>query len=293
MINHKRGTNQTKSNLSTPEMTPSKRVILWTAPRCVSTAFERCIMNLKNSKIIHEPFSLPFYFGPERQSQRYSCQAGDHKETYESVTRMLQKDYYGKEIIFSKDMAYYIDKKFHIFLEEGFNNFKHSFLIRDPKKAVLSLYEASTNSKLTGWNYFDPVEAGFKQLFQFYQFVKRHLDASPVVVDADDLLDNPEGIMMSYCEAVEVEYQENMTRWNPGPVEEWDIWAGWHEDVLKSSGFTSRKNRRSKTREEEEYIPQEVVDTIENSMLCFDTMYTARIHAKKLTWVQIKSLPLQ
>ena len=262
---------------------PQKRVVLWTAPRCVSTAFERSMMNLKNSKIFHEPYSLPFYFGPERQSKRYNLEAINAKATYRSVSKLLQKEYDGVDLVFVKDMAYYIDKKFDIFLEDGFKNFKHTFLIRSPKKAVVSLYKASVNAKLTGWDYFDPVEAGFKQMFEFFQFVRSHLDPSPVVVDADDLLDNPEGIMQSYCEALGLEYQENMTKWTPGPVPDWDTWAGWHEDALKSSGFTPRKNK-SRSRDGDAFVmedmPAEAVDAIERSMPHFEALYSFRIHAK-------------
>ena len=50
-------------------------------------------------------------------------------------------------------MAYQVENNFEIFLDE---DIQHTFLIRDPAKAVASLYRASTNPKLTGWDYFDP-----------------------------------------------------------------------------------------------------------------------------------------
>lgn len=126
------------------------RIILWTAPRCVSTAFERSIMTLKNSKIFHEPYSKAYYFGPEKQSPRYASQETNQQATYRSISKMLQKEYDGRDFLFSKEMAYCVENKMHIFTEEGFKNFQHSFLIRHPLKAVYSLYKASTNPKLTG-----------------------------------------------------------------------------------------------------------------------------------------------
>ena len=260
-----------------------KRVILWTASRCLSTAFERSMMNLKNSKVFHEPYLFPFYFGPERQSKRPSLEAINPEATYRSASELLQKEYDGVDVVFAKDMAYYIDKKFDIFLEDGFKNFKHTFLIRNPNKAVLSLFKASTSPTLTGWDSFDPVEVGFKQMFEFFQFVRSHLDPSPVVVDADDLLDNPEGIMQSYCE----ENQENMTKWTPGPVPQWENGhcrcLGWHQGVLKSSGIIPRK-KKSRSRDgsafDMEDTPAEVVDAIEMSMPHFEALYPFRIHAK-------------
>ena len=246
------------------------------------------MMNLKKSKIFHEPYTLPFFFGPERQSQRYSLKTIDPKATYRSVSELLQKEYDGVDLIFSKDMACCIDNKFDIFLENGFKNFRHTFLIRNPKRAVFSLYKVTTNPTLTGWDSFDPAEAGFKQMFEFFQFVWSHLDPTPVVVDADDLLDNPEGILQSYCEALGLEYQENMTKWAPRPVPHWENCncLGWHEVVLKSSGFLPRKSN-SKCRDggefDMEHMPQEVVDTIEMSMPHFKALYSVRIQAAKNT----------
>ena len=258
-----------------------KRVILWSAPRCVSTAFERSITNLKNTKTFNEPYAEPFYFGPERQSERYNMEAIRPQVTYRSVSDLLQKEYDGVDLVFVKEMVKYVYNKFDIFLEERFKNFKHTFIIRNPKRAVFSLYKAMTNPKLTGWDSFDPVQAGFKQMYEFFQFVRSHLDPSPVVVDSDDLVDNPQGILQSYCDELGLEYQENMTKWTPVSTLTPNCcfsW-GWHEAALKSSGFIPRKNE-SGDAFDMKAMPAEVVDTIEMSMPFFEAMYSVRIHAK-------------
>lgn len=180
-------------------------------------------------------------------------------------------------------MAYCVENKFDIFTEEGFKNFKHSFLIRHPLKAVYSLYKASTNPKLTGWDYFNPAEAGFRQMVELYKFVDRHIHRDPIVVDADDLLDYPNEILKSYCEAVRLEYEENMTSWEPGPVPEWDAWAGWHEDALKSSGFKARvkKNRsRACAAFDVEDLPPEVAAVVEECMPYFEALSAKKILPK-------------
>ena len=134
---------------------------------------------------------------------------------------MLQQEFKSKEFVFIKDMAYCVEGKFDIFLEDGFKHFKHTFMIRDPKKAVTSLFKLSTNPELAGWDYFDPAETGFRQLFELYQFIDSHVYKNPVVVDAEDLLRFPNEIMKNYCEAVGLPFAEIMTSWQPGPVAEW------------------------------------------------------------------------
>ena len=242
-------------------------------------------MTLKNSKIFHEPYSKAYYFGPEKQSPRYASQETNHQATYRSISKMLQKEYDGRDFLFSKEMAYCVENKMHIFTEEGFKNFQHSFLIRHPLKAVYSLFKASTNPKLTGWDYFDPAEAGFRQMLELYEFVDRNIHRNPVVVDADDLLDYPNEILQSYCEAVGLEYEENMTSWEPGPVPEWDTWAGWHEDALKSSGFKPRvkKNRsRACTAFDVEDLPPEVAAVVEECMPHYEALAAKKILPKNI-----------
>ena len=261
---------------------PYKRVILWTAPRCISTAFERCMINLKKSKVLHEPFTQAFYYGPERQHNRFSNQPADPQKTYDATCKLLQKEYDGKELVFSKDMSYYIDNKFKMFLGEGFKNFKHSFLIRDPRKAIVSLYKASTSPSLTGWSYFDSTEAGFVQMYEFYKFVRQHLDPCPVVVDADDLLDDPEGMMRSYCEYVGIDYQEGMTKWDAGPAEAGWVDSGWHGSLLRSSGLTRNRKQPKTDEKPQTMMPNEVLAAVEEAIPCYNAMHSTRIHANKL-----------
>lgn len=50
---------------------------------------------------------------------------------------MLNPDIIGEsliEVVFVKDMAYYFEGRFDV-IEELFSTAKHSFLIRDPRKA--------------------------------------------------------------------------------------------------------------------------------------------------------------
>ena len=51
--------------------------------------------------------------------------------------------------MFVKDMAYYLVNRLDTpaLLPEGYT---HTFLIRDPKKSVYSLYKMSLNKELTG-----------------------------------------------------------------------------------------------------------------------------------------------
>eukprot|EP00794_Sanderia_malayensis_P010752 gene10752-11902_t len=257
----------------------TQRIFLWTAPRCVSTAFERSIMEVENSKIFHEPFSKAYYFGPERISPRYKHQSPDANSTYKSISKRLRKELDGVELVFSKDMAYCIDEHFFDVIIDGLHHFKHSFLIRDPRKALPSLYRASVNKQLTGWDYFDPIEAGFQQMYDLFQFIVNRLGETPVVVDADDLLENPEETMQAYCEAIGINFNKKMLEWEPGPVPDWDVWSGWHENALKSSGFKRQEPDKKKIEATDEYqrLPNIVRQTIERSIPQYEELCKHRV----------------
>jgi len=270
----------------------TRRIILWTAPRCVSTAFTRSIMELENSKIFLEPYSHGYYFGPERQSNRYQHQAPDSKSTYWSIAKVIQKEHDGIDIVFSKDMAYCVEGHFSDFLTEGFAGFKHTFLIRNPRKSIPSLHKVSTNKSLTGWDYFDPIEAGFRQLYELYKFVIAELDPNPIIIDADNLLDNPENIMRSYCEGLGIKFNPKILSWEPGPAFELDNYnwpLGWHEHAFESCGFEtqdSAKKVAAAKRHKEEKLPDLVEETIKRSMPFYQEMYNAKCRSPSKNFEQ-------
>ena len=258
---------------------PKKHVFLWTAFRSCSSAFERSILTLPRMQLMSEPFSASFYFGPQRQSCRYESKEADSKASYENVAREIlnQGNDDNIDLLFVKDMACYMKGRLG-FLKEFFQDAKHSFLIRNPKKSIPSQYRASENPEIqdSGWNYFDPQEAGFQELFEMYSFVKDNLDANPVVVDADDLLESPKQIMKEYCDRVGIKYEEHMTTWKPGEIiQAWqDVWVAWRRGALNSSGFI--KSDTSSSKPEIEY-PSDVVKAMEDSQAFYDKMFSVRL----------------
>ena len=194
-------------------------------------------MELENGKVFHEPYERAFYLGPERQSKRYNHQIPDDKGKYHNIGVSLMKEYEGTDLVFFKDMGYAIYNHFDEFLQGEFQAFQHTFLMRNPNKPIPSLYAASVNKQLTGWDNFDPDECGFKQLFQLYQFLVANIDENPVVVDAGDLLEDPEGIMRAYCEGIGVKFYKKMLEWEPQHFPRAHAYQGWHNNVLNSSGF--------------------------------------------------------
>ncbi|RIB24135.1 hypothetical protein C2G38_2032138 [Gigaspora rosea] len=100
----------------------------------------------------------------------------------------------------------------------------HTFLIRNPEKSLRSLYKA-TNFIIPKIDEhcinpgFDKNLAGLKQSKQIFDFLK-DLNKQPIVVDADDVINDPEGILKKYCELIGEEFKKEMIQWEAKPINE-------------------------------------------------------------------------
>ena len=80
----------------------TKRLFLWAVPRSISTAFFRAMMHRQRTKVLLEPFSRAYYYGPERQSKRYADQPVQPADSYEAVMRDVEQKYDGMHALLSK-----------------------------------------------------------------------------------------------------------------------------------------------------------------------------------------------
>jgi len=232
-------------------------------------------MEIPNGKIFHEPYGIPYYFGPERVSYRYRNQNTAADATFDSVTSKLTNKYPEHDFVFVKDMAYYLKGRYSTLLSEDLMNFSHSFLIRNPERAIPSLYRASVNEGRTGWTYFDESEAGFQEMYELYKIL---VDSGKTVtvIDCDDLLSDPETMMKLYCSAVGLKFKPGMTRWEPGPQPDWDVWQGWHNDALNSTGLHPPQPQRSSPKADEP-VPEEVLQAARKAVPSYLELYELRL----------------
>ena len=100
---------------------------------------------------------------------------------------------------------------------------------------------------------------------------------SPVVVDADDLLADPDGMMKAYCTATGIQYEENMTTWEPGPVPDWlefPMDMEWRAEVMQSNGFIQRNKTAAPLPRD---LPDVVSECIFECQLLYEALYPARL----------------
>ncbi|UCD78885.1 MAG: hypothetical protein JSW26_26370 [Desulfobacterales bacterium] len=205
-------------------------IALWTYPRAISTAFERIMLERGDCDVFHEPFSYLYYVHENSGSISQEFIDPNHPTTDAAIKQMLLAAA-EKRRVFFKDMAAHCGS--HLLEDEAFiDRVSNTFLIRDPAKTIPSFYAMNPDVTL--------VEIGCEQLLKLFKKVKHRAPQPPVVVDADDLAENPQGIVASYCRKLGIEFIPAALNWQPELPSQWKMWRNWHRDAAGSTGI--RKN---------------------------------------------------
>ena len=217
------------SRLSRSECHPIR--VLWAVPRSVSTAFERMVIERHDHTVFDEPFSVPYYFGPDRASERFTEERPD--ATWPSVlTSLLDASTTGP--VFVKDMAAHAAP---VLSAPLLGHFTNSFLFRDPRRVIVSLARK--------WPDVTFEELGFAALEQAYEVAAAVAgpERPPVLIDAHDLLADPAGVIRAWCEASGLDFRPEALTWEPGLQPQWQLWRDWYDGVAKTSGFEPAAHR--------------------------------------------------
>ncbi|HEX5699569.1 MAG TPA: hypothetical protein VFX77_02895, partial [Rubrobacter sp.] len=236
-------------------MSQSKPVALWAVPRSISTAFERVFVEREDFEVLHEPFSASYYYGEDRQSDRFADAAPKAEYSYERVVEDVFRP--REQRVFLKDMAYHANRV----LSPGFaSRFVNTFIVRDPKYVLVSLYKM--------WPDFTLEETGYEDLYRLFRYAT---DAGEdvAVVDAMTFSENPAGVLAAYCEHLEVPFTAGSLTWESREVRRWDNWEGWHADAEESTGIEPATRRDPE-------LPPELEDAYE---YCLPYYYELAAHA--------------
>ncbi len=201
-------------------------IALWTHPRSISTAFERVMMERGDFNVLHEPFSYLYYVHEGDASINQQYVNPDHPTDYAGIrNHILKASDHGP--VFFKDMC---ADCYNRVVEDNFflERVTHTFLIRDPAKAIASYYTMNKNVTLE--------EIGLEQLCGVFKKVQA-MGLDTVVLDADDLEDTPDVTVQAYCDAVDIPFIPESMTWESRHQKEWDIWEDWHKDAARTTGI--------------------------------------------------------
>ena len=212
----------------------SKILALWAVPRSTSTAFEWMMRQRGDLYCLHEPFGEAWYQGEKPLWPRLTKESVRTPGlTLGSVLNMLKTDMLNQSV-FIKDFPHYIE---HMWNDELFCLFKHSFLIRNPAKTITSMYSK--------WPDFHEKEVGFVEQRRLFDQLCDRYGQAPAVLDSDDLLDDPHKMVEKWCLAVGIEFIPEALNWEPGDRDEVSWWDGgsFHANLRNSDGLKPQKRK--------------------------------------------------
>lgn len=147
---------------------------------------------------------------------------------------------------------------------EILEQFHITFLIRHPRHSIPFYYRCTIPplDAVTGFYDFMPNEAGYDELRRVFDYLrsKRFIEptlagehegqlkggeVSITVVDADDLLDNLNGIIEAFCKEVGISHTPAMLNWDSEQDRQqtkdaFEKWNGFHNDAIGSSPLKPR-----------------------------------------------------
>jgi Sulfotransferase domain len=235
-------------------MANPKPIALWAVPRSLSTAFERVFVERDDLEVLHEPFSVSYYYSEDRLSTRYSDVESKAEYNYERVLADVLKP--RQKRVFLKDMAYQAKG---VMNREFISNFVNTFIVRDPKYVLSSLYKM--------WPDFTLEETGYEDLYWAFRYATE-AGEDPIVVDAMTFSENPADILATYCEHLDIPFRRDSLSWESREVEEWEMWDEWHDEAQQSTGI-ERAERRNPV------LPRQLQEAYEH---CLPYYYALAAH---------------
>jgi hypothetical protein len=111
-----------------------------------------------------------------------------------------------------------------------FAGFTHAFLIREPERMIASYLRKREIAEFESF--------GMDRQAEFFESEADRLGHAPPVIDANDVLANPEGLLAKLCQALGISWDPVMLSWAPGRRATDGPWAPhWYAAVEASTGF--------------------------------------------------------
>jgi hypothetical protein len=238
------------------------RIAMWSGPRNISTAMMRAWGNREDAFVIDEPF-YTYYLkatGKKHPGADEVIATGE-TEWRRVIAHLTGPVPNGRRIFFQKQMAHHLLPEVD---REWLGAVSNCFLIRDPREVIASYIKKREEPTLS--------DLGFMQQAEIFDLVRTRTKSVPPILDAKDVLENPERMLRLLCDAVGVEFIELMLSWLPGLHETDGIWARhWYGEVAKTTSFEPYRPREMK-------VSAHLREIYDRCRECYDRLCQWRLH---------------
>lgn len=200
------------------------KIAMLSGPRNISTTMMRAFENRPDTAVFDEPFYASYLKEsgaphPMRE-EILDAQPNDWAGVIDHLSAPLPG---GEKISFQKHIAFHFAGAAPL---DWLNNVRVFHLIRDPRAMVASYAKK-----------YDDV-APIADSYRMQRKIDETIGGDCPVVDAHDILTNPQGVLRDLCAALDIEFAPDMLSWPAGPRDSDGVWAShWYDAVWASTGF--------------------------------------------------------
>jgi hypothetical protein len=207
---------------------------MWSGPRNISTALLRAWENRADTVVVDEPL-YAYYLqatGKEHPVAEEVIAKGE-TDWKKVVVRLTTEVLADRPIHYQKQMTHHLLPNVG---RDWLGQLTNCFLIRDPADVIASYIKKNDDPEVE--------DLGFVQQAEIFEWVRQHSNRIPAVIDARDVLQNPERILRLLCTAIGVVFDPAMLSWPPGLRETDGVWAKhWYGEVAQLTGFAPYRAR--------------------------------------------------
>jgi hypothetical protein len=206
------------------------RIAMWSGPRNISTAMMRSFGNRPDCAVIDEPFYAAYLaetgLAHPMRDEVLGAQPTDWQQV---VCTLLGPVPGGRDIFYQKHMTHHMLGS----IGRGWMaQCRNAFLIRRAEP-VLSSYRARRDIVTLE-------DIGYRQQAELFDAECDRLGTAPPVIDAEDLLADPPGLLKALCGALKIPFRPEMLRWPAGQRPTDGVWApAWYGAVEQSTCFAA------------------------------------------------------
>ncbi len=231
---------------------------LISCPRTISTALMYAFAQCRQMMVMDEPFygvylALTGYHHPGK-SEILQQMPHDEDRVLEQIDKISTHNH-----LFIKNMA----SHFKVLHKEKFTGFHHVFLIRNPRHIITSYSKVIDEPTIQ--------DIGLQRQAELYRWFSRYGAYPPLVIDSNDILENPERHLRKLCDLLQIQFDPGMLYWPEGPKAYDGIWAPhWYQNVHQTTGFTRQVSS-------DDPLPDSLVPLYESCLPDYQFLYEKSI----------------
>ena len=241
-----------------------KRINLWSAPRCSSTSLMYSFAQRSDCAVCDEPLYpaylklMPNVERPYREELLQTHETDPQKIIDEVILgngKFPNSPNQNPKILFFKNIVKTLMPSFD---REFLGKTTNFMLVRHPYKVFASYYNAMGDATIH--------DTGLKDLVDLKEYLENIGQTVPVV-ENETLLSKPEETLKELCDALDIEFQPAMLKWEKGGRPEDGMWAyHWYKGTHKQQGFSNHAIVEKDLDSYLEGLPSHIVKRAEESV---------------------------